>query len=75
VIRSQIRVTADSGSVLAEWDATVDPGNSLVTLRLHSADTGALPARSVWDCSMQQADWVTALAAGVITVTPNVSRW
>jgi len=74
VIRSQIRVTPESETVLAPFTPAVDQPASIVRLRLTPVQTSGLPARVVWDCFLDQAGWTTALAAGAISVTRNVTR-
>jgi hypothetical protein len=69
---AQVRATPDAAAVLASFDAFVD-GNG-ITLRLTGDMTAVLPRRCVWDVEVILDGWVTTLAAGSMSVTPDVSR-
>jgi len=72
--RSQIRETPESGTVEAELTATVDQATATITLFLTAADSAGLPRQAVWDVEISRDPVVTTLAAGTVTVTPEVTR-
>ncbi len=75
-VESQVRATPP-GPVLATFDVTVDqPLTGTAVLHLTPDATATLPARAVWDVqvSFNAGANVTTLAAGVVTVTAEVTR-
>jgi len=73
LIESQIRETPESGTVAGQFTASAE-GNT-ITLHLPGAVSAQLPASCAWDVQMTASDgWVTTLAAGDITMTPEVTR-
>jgi len=73
VVLAQIRPTA-SGNLAGAFTPSVTESGSL-RLELPAAVSAALPRSAVWDVDVTEANgWVTTLAAGSITMTPEVSR-
>jgi hypothetical protein len=73
---SQIRAKSHDRDALATFDAEVDPAAGVITLKLASADSTALPpGRQVWDVQTTDPDGnVRTWLAGKATVTGQVSR-
>lgn len=71
-VESHIR--PDPAGVLAgEFEPAVD--GPVISLHLPGAVSSGLPLRCVWDAQItDQDDAVTTLAAGTITLTPEVTR-
>jgi hypothetical protein len=72
VIRAQIRTTPESTNIAGQFTPTIQ--GSAILLDLTSEVSTRLPARTVWDVDMTRGDRVITLAAGTITLTPEVSR-
>jgi len=73
VVLAQVRPTP-TGSVAGEFTPSVTESGAL-RLELPAAVSAALPRSAVWDVDVTEANgWVTTLAAGSITMTPEVSR-
>jgi hypothetical protein len=74
-ITAQVRLTADSTTVVATFEVTVD-GNTVLLL-LPPAVTAVLPPKGVYDV---QLDWnsdgtlIQTVLAGEVTVTADVTR-
>jgi hypothetical protein len=69
----QVRSTAASEEVLADFDTTIT-GN-LIDIHLFPEDTAALPAACVWDLQITGLDnSCTTIAAGKIKTTAEVTR-
>ena len=71
-VRAHIRASAASGEKAGEFAPTIV--GSAILLHLTSAVSAGLPNRSVWDCDITINGRVTTLAAGTLTLRPEVSR-
>ena len=71
-VRAQIRTTPQADTVAGQFTPTVL--GSLISLHLTSAVSAQLPAQTVWDCDITINGRVTTLAAGTLTLRPEVSR-
>jgi hypothetical protein len=76
VATAEIRATAESGTVLAEFDGSHNSTGGTVTLVLSPAETAALPATGgVWDVQIEYTDGeVRTYLAGNVAVTKEVTR-
>jgi len=72
-LRSQIRTTQAAVDIAGEIDTEIGDGG-VIEMHLTNAVSAALPRIAVWDIEMTLDDWVTTLATGSITVTPDVTR-
>lgn len=75
IISGQIRPSAESDIVSAEFTGTVDGTDpSLIHLHLPSASNVNMPSSAVWDCEIDLGGSITTLAAGTVTVKQEVTR-
>jgi hypothetical protein len=72
--RAQIRETIADDVILGELTATVEEVEGNIWLHLDDAVSAVLPPKSVWDVEMDRGGEIVTLAAGTITVTPDVTR-
>ena len=70
-VLSQIRLTRDAPTVLAEFVPTI--AGNVITMHLPHADAPGLPPRAVWDVQIAGPE-VTTLAHGNLLATGEVSR-
>jgi hypothetical protein len=71
---AQIRLTPGDEFAAGEFDVTTGEDPGVLFLHLTHAVSTTLPRATVWDCQITQGGVVTTLAAGTITMTPEVSR-
>lgn len=72
VAESHIRVTPQDINLAGEFSCTTE-GN-VIYMNLDSATSAALPSQAVWDVQVNINGRITTLAAGSITMTPEVTR-
>jgi len=71
---SQIRATPQSPATIASFTITIDGTTTgLLHLHLAASDANNLPPEAVWDLQLSSPS-VTTIAAGKVTVTPQVSQ-
>ncbi len=73
-VDADIRVTPDDTTVAGSFDWGIT-GN-VITLDLHATTSAQLPPSAVWDLQLTAGPGgvITTIAAGRITVTPDVTR-
>lgn len=76
-VSAQVRATADSADVLAEFSASVtDAAAGIIELILDHTITADL-TDGVWDVEIVDTasnDWTSTIASGAVTVEPDVTR-
>ena len=74
-VKAQIRATEDSGSVVAEFDASHDDDGGTVTLALTPLQTTAIVANGKWDVQLTFPDTtVKTYLRGDVVLTKEVTR-
>jgi hypothetical protein len=71
--KAQIRATPADTAILATLTATI--AGSTVHLHLVHTDAATLSGSAVWDCQLTDPIGnISTIAAGTVTVTPDVTR-
>jgi hypothetical protein len=72
--RAQIRASITAPAILGSFTPTVDALAGNIWLHLADTVSSALPSTGVWDVEIDRGGEITTLAAGTVSMTPDVTR-